>query len=181
MRKIIPILVLGTVFLGGCCSCLCGNGPKADAEKPKTDAEGFTYLDGQHVAADAPSDWYIIRYEQPSVEPYTDSRKVFQRWLFTEVRQLKDSVTVVEDGVLKKQKRFVPGRNWRKWLRPGARNVRIKFVGEDYSLAADGLAQAPAGFTSLFNGKDLSGWRGCSREEKFNDPFVRREMKPEKV
>ena len=50
-----------------------------------------------------------------------------------------------------------------------------------YSLAADGLAQAPAGFTPLFNGKDLAGWRGCTREEKFNDPFVRREMKPEKV
>ena len=73
MRKIIPILVLGAAFFGGCCSCLCGNGPK-------TDAEGFTYLDGQQVAADAPSDWYIIRYEQPSVEPYTDSRKVYQRW-----------------------------------------------------------------------------------------------------
>ena len=162
------------VLAGGCCSCLCGNGPK-------TDAEGFTYLDGRHVAADAPSDWYIIRYEQPSNEPFTDSRKNFQRWLFTEIGQLKDSVTVVEDGVLKKQKRFVPGRNWRKWLRPGARNVRIKFVGEDYSLAADGLAKAPAGFTPLFNGKDLAGWRGCSREEKFNDPFVRREMKPEKI
>ena len=49
MKKIISILILGTVFLGGCCSCLCGNGPK-------TDAEGFTYLDGRHVAADAPSD-----------------------------------------------------------------------------------------------------------------------------
>ena len=59
MKKIIPILILGTAFLGGCCSCTCGNGPE-------TDAEGFTYLDGRHVAADAPSDWYIIRYEQPS-------------------------------------------------------------------------------------------------------------------
>ena len=83
--------------------------------------------------------------------------------------------------MLKTQKRFIPGRNWRKWLRPGARNVRIKFVGADYSIAADGLAKAPEGFTSLFNGKDLAGWRGCSREEKFNDPFVRREMKPEKI
>ena len=173
MRKIIPILVLGTVFLGGCCSCLCGNGSK-------TDAEGFTYLDGQQVAADAPSDWYIIRYEQPSAEPYTDSRKVFQRWIFTEVRQLKDSVTVVEDGVLKTQKRRIPGRNWRKWLRPGARNVRIKFVDENYSLAADGRAETPAGFTSLFNGKDLAGWRGCSTEEKFHDSRVRRALIPEK-
>ena len=174
MSKIMPILIFGAVFLGGGCSCLCGNGPK-------TDAEGFTYLDGRQVAADAPSDWYVIRYEQPSNEPFTDSRRNFQRWLFTEVRQLKDSVTTVEDGVLKTQKRRIPGRNWRKWLRPGARNVRVKFVGADYSLAADGLAQAPAGFTPLFNGKDISGWRGCTREEKFNDPFTRREMKPEKV
>ena len=41
MKKVIPILILGTAFVGGCCSCLCGSGPK-------TDAEGFTYLDGQH-------------------------------------------------------------------------------------------------------------------------------------
>ena len=170
----VPALVLGAVLIGGCCCCDC-------SRSPVTDAEGFTYLDGRHVAPDAPSDWYIIRYEQPSNEPFTDSRKNFQRWLFTEIRQLKGSVTIVEDGVLKTQKRFIPGRNWRKWLRPGARNVRIKFVDADYSLAADGLAQAPAGFTSLFNGKDLSGWRGCSREEKFNDPFARREMKPDKV
>ena len=79
MKKIISILILGTVFLGGCSSCTCG-------PAPETDAEGFTYLDGRHVAADAPSDWYIIRYEQPSNEPFTDSRKNFQRWLFTEIR-----------------------------------------------------------------------------------------------
>ncbi len=170
----VPALVLGAVLIGGCCCCDC-------SRSPVTDADGFTYLDGRHVTPDAPSDWYIIRYEQPSNEPFTDSRKNFQRWLFTEIRQLKGSITIVEDGVLKTQKRFIPGRNWRKWLRPGARNVRIKFVDADYSLAADGLAQAPAGFTSLFNGKDLSGWRGCSREEKFNDPFARREMKPDKV
>ncbi|MBQ6341311.1 MAG: DUF1080 domain-containing protein [Kiritimatiellae bacterium] len=175
MKDLLIASLLGAAaLLGGCCSCTC-------AEKPTTDAEGFTYLDGRHVAPYAPSDWYIIRYEHPSAEPFTDSRKALQRWLFTEVRQLKDSVTVVEDGVLKAQKRFIPGRNWRKWLRPGARNVRVKFVGADYSISADGLAQTPAGFTSLFNGKDLSGWRGCTREEKFNDPFARREMKPEKV
>ena len=77
MKKIISILILGTVFLGGCCCCECRQAA------PETDAEGFTYLDGRHVAPDAPSDWYIIRYEQPSNEPFTDSRKNFQRWLFS--------------------------------------------------------------------------------------------------
>ena len=159
---------------GGCRFCeTCGDMVK--------DAEGFTYMDGRNVASEAPSDWYVIRYEYPAAEPYPDYRKALgARWLFTEVRQLKDSVTVVEDGVLKKQSRRIPGLNWRKWLHFGARNVRIKFVDESYSLAEDGRMDAPAGFTSLFNGKDLTGWRGCTTEGKFHFSHVRRAMLPEK-
>ena len=60
MKDLLIASLLGAAaLLGGCCSCTC-------AEKPTTDAEGFTYLDGRHVAPDAPSDWYIIRYEHPS-------------------------------------------------------------------------------------------------------------------
>ena len=142
---------------GGCRFCeTCGDKAK--------DAEGFTYMDGRNVASEAPGDCYIIRYEYPSAEPYADYRKALgTRWMFTEVRQLKDSVTIVEDGVLKKQSRRIPGRNWRKWLRFGARNVRIKFVHESYSLADEGRMDVPSGFTSLFNGKDLTGWRGCTK------------------
>ena len=166
------VLVAAAVLAGGCC-CLTGDA--------KTDAEGFTYMDGRKVAPDAPSEFYIIRYEQPSAEPFEDGRKrLGTRWLFTEVRQLKDSVTVVTDGVLSKSKKRIAGRNWRKWLVSGARNVRIKFVDEGYSLAADGREAAPAGFKVLFNGKDLTGWRGCSQEEKFHDTRVRRAMLPEK-
>ncbi len=172
MKTIHVVLVTAAVLAGGCC-CLTGDA--------KTDAEGFTYMDGRNVAPDAPSEFYIIRYEQPSAEPFEDGRKrLGTRWLFTEVRQLKDSVTVVTDGVLSKSKKRIAGRNWRKWLVSGARNVRIKFVDEGYSLAADGREAAPAGFKALFNGKDLTGWRGCSQEEKFHDTRVRRAMLPEK-
>ena len=161
------------LLVGGCCSLTDG---------AKTDAEGFTYMDGSRVATSAPSDYYVIRYEQPSAEPFEDGRKrLGTRWLFTEVRQLKDSVTIVTDGVLKKEtKRRLPGLNWRRWLASGARNVRVKFVDENYSLAADGRAETPDGFTSRFNGEDLAGWRGCSTEEKFHDSRVRRALIPEK-
>jgi hypothetical protein len=171
MKSINFILAAAAVLVGGCCCQRCG---------VKTDAEGFTYMDGRKVAAEAPSDYYVIRYESPSAEPFEDGRKrLGTRWLFTEVRQLKDSTTVVTDGVLKQQKRRIPGINWRRWLASGARNVRVKFVDENYSLAEDGRMDAPAGFTALFNGKDLTGWRGCSTEDKFHDSRVRRAMLPE--
>lgn len=160
-------------FVGGCCGF-------ARWATTDTDDEGFTYMDGRRVATSASSDYYIIRYEKPSPEPFKDARSRFgTRWLFTEVRQLKDSVTVVTDGVLSEQKRRIAGVNWRKWLNAGARNVRIKFVDGNYSLACDGKMETPSGFKSLFNGKDLAGWRGCSMENKFHDSRVRRAMLPE--
>ncbi len=172
-KFIVCAAAIASVALAGCCCFKCAQGAK-------TDAEGFTYMDGRCVATSAPSDYYIIRYEKPSAEPFEGGRVALgTRWLFTEVRQLKDSVTVVTDGVLKEQKRRVVGVNWRRWLSAGARNVRIKFVDENYSLAADGRMDAPAGFVSLFNGKDLTGWRGCSNEDKFHDSRVRRAMIPE--
>ena len=151
MKNFHVILAATAALLVGGCRCF--------TDGTKTDAEGFTYMDGSRVATSAPSDYYVIRYEQPSAEPFEDGRKrLGTRWLFTEVRQLKDSVTIVTDGVLKKEtKRRLPGLNWRRWLASGARNVRVKFVDENYSLAADGRAETPAGFTSLFNGKDLTG------------------------
>ena len=173
-NSILFCFAAAAALVGGCCS-FC-------ASSAKTDAEGFTYMDGRRVATEAPSDFYVIRYEKPSAEPFEKGgRKALgTRWLFTEVRQLKDSVTVVTDGVLKEQKRRIPGLNWLKWLPPGSRNVRVKFVDGSYSLAADGKAETPEGFTSLFNGKDLDGWRGCSSEKSFHDSRVRRAMIPEK-
>jgi len=97
--KLLWVAIAAAVIAGGCCSSsrCCG---------PKTDAEGFTYMDGRRVSAEAPGDFYVIRYEYPSAEPHEGTRKALgARWMFTEVRQLGDSVTIVEDGVLKVQKR----------------------------------------------------------------------------
>ena len=33
------------------------------------------------------------------------------------------------------------------------------------SIAAEGVAAPPEGFTALFNGKDLSGWWGLTTED----------------
>ena len=146
-----------------------------------TDAEGFRYMDGSRIDSDVPGDFYVIRYEYPSAENLTGIRKALGgNWIFTEVRQLKDSVTVLTDGVMTAPNRRHPGINWRKWLRSGARNVRMKFVDENYSVAKDGKENAPDGFVSIFNGSNLDGWRGCLREEDFHLPAARRAMMPEK-
>ena len=163
--------------VSGCCAC---NGGGA-----KVDAEGFAWYSNADIGRAAPAnpgDFYVLRYEHPSKTPFPDgdSRKALGiKWNFVEVRQLKDSVTIVEDGVFSSGGKRIPGINWRRRLPPKSRNVRIKFVDEGYSLAEDGKAEAPDGFTSLFNGKDLSGWRGCSKEDKFNIPRIRRAMIPE--
>ena len=167
-------------YLFGLCSALGGCRCPDRACASRVDAEGFTYLDGRHVELKAPSEYYIIRYEYPSDERFTGQRKAFQKWMFTEVRQFKDSVTVVTDGVWEAKPRGVVVINWRKWLRPGARNVRIKFVDAGYSLAAAGRADAPEGFAPLFNGKDLGGWRGMTMEADFHKPDVRDAMSDER-
>ncbi len=143
------------------------------------DEEGFTWRDGRVAPGEATSDYYIIRYEAPSTESFTDSRKVFSKWDFVELRQLKDGTTIVKDGVLSSSKVSYPGRNWMRHLRCGCRNIRVKFVDADYTIAADGVKTTPDGFKSNFNGKDLSGWRGLTREGKFNDSTVRRALIPE--
>ena len=155
-------------------------GPKA-GENGFVDEEGFTWMDGSKVAPEAPGDYYIIRYECPSVKSYEATwMKQFPKWDFCEVRQLKGGSETIVDGVKSADKRFIVGRNWRKWMKSGARNVRVKFVGPDYEVAKEGIETAPEGFVSLFNGRDLAGWRGITREEGFNIPSKRRAMLPEK-
>ena len=171
MNKIASCLLAALVVTG----CF---GPKA-GENGYVDEEGFTWADGSKVAPDAPGDYYVIRYECPSAKPY-ESAKRFPKWDFCEVRQLKGGSETVIDGVKKPDKRFIVGRNWRKWLKSGARNVRVKFVGADYDIAKEGAETAPEGYASLFNGRDLAGWRGITREEDFYLPPTRRAMMPEK-
>ena len=171
----------GKLILSGLAAFVLAGCALTDAGTARrVDEEGFTWRDGRVAPGDATGDYYVIRYEAPSAEAFTDSRKVFPKWDFIEVRQLKDGTTVLKDGVLSKSKVTYPGRNWMRHLRSGCRNIRVKFVDADYSVAADGVRPAPAGFVSNFNGRDLSGWRGLTREGGFNDHMVRRALLPEK-
>ena len=164
------LAVVGAALAAGCASL---NGVR--------DAEGFTYFDGK-LETSAPSDFFVLRFECPGgiITNNPSWMKGLQRWNFVEVRQLKDSVTVVNDGVFRTERRRVAGVNWAKWLKPGSRNVRVKFVDDSYTLAAANVEPAPAGFVPLFNGKDLAGWKGVTTEEQFNRPEVRRAAWPEK-
>ena len=161
--------------VSGCCFCKDGG--------LIVDAEGFAWYSNADIGRATPAnpgDFYVLRYEHPAKEPFEDGRKYLgTKWEFVEVRQLGDSLTVIKDGVLSKSGNRIPGRNWRRRIPPMSRNVRIKFVDKGYTLSAAGKAEVPAGFTALFNGRDLIGWRGCSQEDKFHDSRVRRAMIPE--
>ena len=147
------------------------------ASAGQTDADGFVAFDGT-LPQEAPGKYFIIRYERPEGVYTNRWMKGLPRWVFTEVRQLKEGTTILSDGVLSRSKKRMEPRNWVKWLKAGARNVRVKFVGEDHSLATDGRIAAPEGFTELFNGLDLSGWKGVTKEKGFNAPGVRRAAEP---
>ncbi|MBR4172250.1 MAG: DUF1080 domain-containing protein [Kiritimatiellae bacterium] len=60
------------------------------------------------------------------------------------------------------------------------RNIRIKEVPANYTLTGPQDNHAPEGFTCLFNGKDLTNWKGVTRLERFDNPFVRQAATPEK-
>ena len=143
------------------------------------DPEGFEWFDGK-MPAKVPGDFYILRYEHPDGMYTNRWRNGMTRWLFTEVRQLKDGVTIVEDGVLRQEKAGYPGVNWAKWIRPRARKIRVKFVDGNYTLAGDGREAVPEGFTALFNGRDLDGWKGTTTEEWFDYYNYRAKMPAEK-
>ena len=144
------------------------------------DADGFVRFDGR-MPQEAPSEYFVLRFERPDGVFTNGWKRGMTKWIFTEVRQLKGENTMLADGVLSQLKSRVEPRNWAKLVKAGSRNVRVKFVGADYTLAADGREEAPAGFTSLFNGKDLDGWKGVTVAEKFNWPGVRRAAVPEKL
>ena len=148
---------------------------------PAPDAEGFIWSSGKDAPLKEVGDNYIIRYELVTTNRHSQAwmYRLPPRWDFVELRQLNGVVTEVRDGVWKKRNGFWPGCNWRRWVDYGARNVRVKFVSADYDPAQDGVEPIPEGFVSLFNGKDLSGWRGLVREGGYNSPSARRAMMPE--
>lgn len=159
--------------LAGCSLFRCEDG---------WDAEGFIWTRGTSSVMETPGDNYIIRYELVSTGRYEHAwmNRLPVKWDFIELRQLNGTVTEIRDGVWRRKCGFNPGCNWRRWVDYGARNVRVRFVSADYDPAKDGVEPAPDGFVSLFNGKDLSGWRGMVREGGFECPHVRRAMMPEK-
>ena len=167
-------LVLGALIAAVTLGCLTPG--------DRCDTDGFVPFDGT-VAACPSSEYYILRFEQPSGTYEKGWKKGLTQWLFTEVRCLPEGTTMLVDGVLSRPspRRQIDPVNWAKWIRSGSRNVRVKFVGADYTLAEDGREAPPDGFVSLFNGRDLEGWKGICRDEGFNMPGVRRAAVPEKL
>ena len=127
------------------------------------------------------------------------SQKKVGVWNFQEVRAIGSKITVILNGDvivdtdLSTIKETMdghqhPGLHNAKghigWLGHGFRvdwrNIRIKEVPADYTPARSGDNKAPEGFTTLFNGKDLTNWKGVTRKDKFDNPLVRQAATPEK-
>ena len=127
------------------------------------------------------------------------SQKKVGQWNVQEVRAIGSKITVILNGdvivdadlsTIKETMdgKSHPGLHNTKghigWLGHGTRvdwrNIRIKEVPADYQVTLPTDNQAPAGFTALFNGKDLTNWKGVTRTEKFDNPLVRQKATPEK-
>ncbi len=127
------------------------------------------------------------------------SQKKVGQWNVQEVRAIGSKITVILNGDVivdadlaaiteTMDHKQHPGLHNPKghlgWLGHGTRvdwrNIRIKEVGADYQATAPADNKAPEGFTTLFNGKDLTGWKGVTRTEKFDSPLVRQKAAPEK-
>ena len=126
-------------------------------------------------------------------------QKPVGQWNFEEVRAVGSHITVILNGAvivdadIKDIKETIdgkahPGLHNPKghigWLGHGSRvewrNIRVKEVGADYQVAQPSDNTPPAGFTALFNGKDLAGWKGVARAENFDNPVVRHAATPAK-
>ena len=120
-------------------------------------------------------------------------------WNFQEVRVIGSRITVLLNGAIivdadiggitkTMDGREHPGLHNKKghigWLGHGYkvswRNIRIKEVPANYTLTGPQDNRAPEGFTCLFNGKDLTNWKGVTRLERFDNPHVRQAATPEK-
>ena len=127
------------------------------------------------------------------------AQKKVGQWNVQEVRAIGSKITVILNGEVivdadiagitdtldgKKHPGLHNVKGHIGWLGHGTRvewrNIRIKEVPADYSVAQPADNKPPAGFTALFNGKDLAGWKGVTRAEKFDSPLVRQKAAPEK-
>jgi hypothetical protein len=127
------------------------------------------------------------------------SQKKVGLWNVQEVRAIGSKITVILNGEVivdadlagitetmdgKKHPGLHNAKGHIGWLGHGTRvdwrNIRIKEVPADYQVKQPSDNTPPAGFTALFNGKDLTGWKGVTRTEKFDSPIVRQKATPEK-
>jgi len=127
------------------------------------------------------------------------AQKKVGQWNVQEVRAIGSKITVVLNGDVivdadiagitdTMDHKQHPGLHNAKghigWLGHGTRvdwrNIRIKEVPADYQVSQPTDNKAPAGFTALFNGKDLTNWKGVTRLEKFDNPLVRQAATPAK-
>ena len=127
--------------------------------------------------------------------------KKYGQWNFQEVRAIGSRITVILNGEVivdadledyrdketldkRPHKGLHNAKGHIGWLghktRVDWRNIRIKEVPADYKALKPGDNTPPAGFTALFNGKDLTNWKGVTRKDKFDNPIVRRKAAPEK-
>jgi len=124
-------------------------------------------------------------------------------WNFEEVRVIGSRIQVILNGELvtdadvskfkgdgtdTPDHRKHPGLHNKKghigWLGHGHhvmwRNIRIKEVSAKHVVGSDTVKLCPDGFKPLFNGKDLTNWKGVTTQEKFDNPKVRHAASIEK-
>ncbi len=124
-------------------------------------------------------------------------------WNFEEVRVIGSRIQVILNGIMivdadvakikgdgtdtpdgKKHPGLHRTKGHIGWLGHGHhvqwRNIRIKEVSAKHVVGSDTVKKCPAGFTQLFNGKDLENWKGVTTAEKFDNPKVRQAATPEK-
>lgn len=110
-------------------------------------------------------------------------------WNLVEVRLAGNHLVEMFNGFIVRDETLAPSqRPTTGHIRFGIQRGLVKFmtprirrVAADWR--ADGcprLNQAPAGFTALFDGKSLTGWKGVTTEESFDRPWVRQAASPEK-
>ena len=113
--------------------------------------------------------------------------KPVEKWNMVEVRAVGEKVTVMLNGEIVSDA-TVKGRPAKGRIAIVGRDkpiklmhLRVKRVGPDWRPdACPCLNRAPAGFTSLFDGKTLANWKGVTKEEDFDRPWVRQAATPQK-